>query len=303
MHSSGDLLADLRYRYAEAAFAEEDYGAAADLARQTLELAPNFAAAWFLLGQAEAWRGASEEAIAAFRQAVALDPQDSLGAGLRLAALGAVAPAQAMAPAYIRALFDEYAPRFDRHLVRSLGYRAPELLRDAVRRACSRRLREARFARMLDLGCGTGLAGRAFADLCETMVGIDLSPAMLAKARATKLYAELDSGDLLDWLRRRPESSADLVIAADVFVYIAELAPVFAEAHRLLDRGGMFAFTVQAHGGDGFVLGGDLRYAHAEPYLRRLATEAGLEPVLFERVSTRQDRGRDVPGLLVVLAH
>ncbi|HEU4520019.1 MAG TPA: methyltransferase domain-containing protein, partial [Microvirga sp.] len=110
----------------------------------------------------------------------------------------------------------------------------------------------------------------------------------------------LHEGDLVGFLRSRPAASADLVVAADVFVYVADLAGVFAETRRVLERGGLFAFTVQAHAGAGVVLGEDARYAHGEPLLRDLADAAGLAVVLFERVSTREDRGEPVPGFLVV---
>lgn len=305
LRSSGDLIADRRYRYAEAAFAEDDFAAAADLARQTLELAPDFAAAWFMLGQSLAAAGDDAgrgEAIAAFQRALALDPEDGLGARLRLAALGIGPPEEAMQQGYVRALFDDYAPRFERQLVRSLAYRGPGLLHDAVRRACSLRLRAFRFGRALDLGCGTGLAARAFAAECQAILGVDLSPAMLARAGETRLYADLATGDLTAWLRGQPDGSADLILAADVFVYVADLAPILVETRRVLARDGLLAFTVQAHEGAGIVLGEDLRYAHAEPLLREACTAATLDIVLFEPVSTRQDRGRDVPGFLAVCA-
>jgi predicted TPR repeat methyltransferase len=91
------------------------------------------------------------------------------------------------------------------------------------------------------------------------------------------------------------------VVAADVFVYMAALDAVFRETHRVLGREGLFAFTVQAHEGEGFILGQDARYAHGETYLRRLAEIAGFAVVILERVSTREDRGVPVPGLLAVL--
>jgi predicted TPR repeat methyltransferase len=301
MRSSGDLLADRRYAYAEGVLEEGDATAAADLARQTLELAPSYGPAWFLLGKAlEIVEGGREEALAAYREALRLEPGDSLGAGLRLAALGALEPAGAMSPDYVRALFDEYAVRFDRHLRRSLAYRGPELLHDAVRRACSRRLRPFAFELALDLGCGTGLAAELFRPECRRLAGVDLSPAMVRKAAGKHVYDELASGDLLAWLRDRPEGGADLSLAADVFVYVADLAPVFAATWRALKPGGLFAFTVQAQAGEGVVLGDDQRFAHGERHLRDLAAAVGLMPVLAEAVSTRQERGQDVPGLLFV---
>lgn len=299
--SSGDLLADRRYAYAEAALADGDSAAAADLAGQALELAPRFAAAQALLGRAWAGLGRREAAIAALREALSLQPDDALGVGIDLARLGALAPEEALTDGYVRALFDEYAPRFDRHLVDSLSYRAPELLRDAVLRAAQGRSTAFRFARVLDLGCGTGLVARAFAGLCETIAGVDLSPGMLAGAERTGLYARLHEGDILAFLRGEASGSADLVVAADVFVYVARLEPLLAEAARVLRRRGLLAFTVQAHGGGGVVLGEDARYAHSERSVRGAADAARLRPAVFEPAATRRDRGRDVPGHVVVL--
>ena len=301
MPGSGDLLADRRFAYAEASFEDGDFAAAADLARQVLELAPGYAPAWFLLGKSFVEAGADRaEAVSAFRSALAHDPADVLGAKLRLAQLGAADPHGAMSPAYVRELFDEYAIRFDRHLRQSLRYRGPEVLLDGVRRACSRRLAPVRFAAALDLGCGTGLAAELFRPVCQHLAGVDLSPAMVKRAAAKKLYDELAVGDLTGWLAGRPERSADLVLAADVFVYVADLRPVFAGVAAALRPDGLFAFTVQAHAGEGVVLGDDQRYAHAEAYLREVTADVGLTPAVVEPCTTRQDRGADVPGLLMV---
>ena len=299
VRSSGDFRADRRYEYARAAFEERDFEAAADLARQVIELTPGFAPAHAMLGRSAAELGLREEAVTALRQALALEPEDVLGVRLDLARLGALAPGEAITDGYVRALFDDYAPKFDRHLTGSLAYRGPELIADALRRACSKRLREYRF--VLDLGCGTGLMAQALEGVFSSMEGVDLSPRMLEKAEKTKLYDALHEGELVSFLAARPSAEADLVVAADVFVYMAALDAAFREAHRVLKREGFFAFTVQAHEGDTFILGEDARYAHSEAYLRELADAVGFTMVIFERVSTREDRGVPVPGFLVVL--
>ena len=300
-HSSGDFLADRRLSYAQAALAEGDAGAAADLAEQALERAPGFVAALALLGRARAAQGQRDAAVAVLNRALASTPDDALGLRLDLAHLGALPLEEAITDEYVRALFDDYAVRFDRHLVEGLKYRAPELIQAAVSRTCSARLRPFRFRRLLDLGCGTGLMAKAFLGIADTMVGVDLSPRMLAKAASTRLYDSLHEGDLVAFLEVESEGTADLVVAADVFVYLARLEAAFARVRRVLEPGGLFAFTVQAHAGEGITLGEDARYAHGERHLRDLAADTGFGISLFEAVSTRQDRGVDVPGWLVVL--
>ncbi|WP_425487058.1 methyltransferase domain-containing protein [Microvirga makkahensis] len=299
--SSGDVLADRRYEYASAAFDERDFEAAADLARQVLELAPRFAPAHALLGRALAELGSKGEAVEALCRALDLEPEDVLGVRLDLARLGALPADEAMSGGYVRALFDEYAPKFERHLTKSLAYCGPELIADGLRRACSRRVRDYRFGPTLDLGCGTGLMGQALDGLCASLVGVDLSPRMLEKAERTKLYESLHETDLVSFLKRCADAEADLVVAADVFVYMAALDDVFRETHRVLRREGLFAFTVQAHEGEGFVLGADARYAHGERYLRELADANAFTTVILEGVSTREDRGVPVPGFLAVM--
>ncbi|MEE1657421.1 methyltransferase domain-containing protein [Microvirga sp. CF3062] len=299
--STGDFRADRRYEYARAAFDERDFEAAADLARQVLELAPDFAAAHAMLGRALAELGTREEAVYALRRALVLEPEDALGVRLDLARLGALAPDEAITQGYVRALFDDYAPKFDQHLTKGLAYRGPALIADALRRACSERSRDCRFGLTLDLGCGTGLMAQALDGSCSSFEGVDLSPGMLEKAEKTKLYDALHEGELVSFLSGRANAEADLVVAADVFVYMAALDATFREAHRVLKREGLLAFTVQTHEGEGFILGADARYAHSEAYLRDLAEVVGFKVVIFERVSTREDRGVPVPGFMCVL--
>ncbi|GJD62708.1 class I SAM-dependent DNA methyltransferase [Methylobacterium frigidaeris] len=303
--SSGDLLADRRYAWAEAALAEGDAGAAADLAAQVLERAPGYGPAWLLLGRARAADPALRgEAAAAFRAALALDPEDPLGARLHLAELGEgeldLAAEEAISPAYVRALFDGYAGRFERHLVEGLGYCGPALIRAALERL---RGPDVQFGHVLDLGCGTGLMARALDGMAGTLAGVDLSPGMLAEARRSGLYARLHEGDLRDVLTTEPPESADLAVAADVFIYLREIGPVLRETARVLVPDGLLAFTLQGHAGErDAVLGADGRYAHGVESLREDAAAAGLTVALLEPAEIRRQNGAGVPGWLVVLA-
>jgi predicted TPR repeat methyltransferase len=298
--SSGDVLADRRYDRAKAHAAEGDVATAADLLAQALERAPGFASAWFALGEIRAQGGDRVGAVAAFRAARAADPADRHGAALHLARLGAAEPAAAMTPAYVRALFDQYAPDFDRALVEGLGYRGPMVLCDALRAVAAARHRPFRFERAVDLGCGTGLVAEALCDWCGAIAGVDLSPAMVAAARRKGLYVEIAVGDMVAFIAGRAKSSCDLVVAGDAFVYLADLAPVCRAVAHALAPDGLFAFTVETHAGTGVVLGEKLRYAHDVEHVRAALDAAGLVPFDIDPVSTRSENGAPVPGLAVV---
>jgi len=308
--SSGSLLADRRYAYAAAAAADGDSAAAIDLFGQAIELAPDWAAAWFALGcalsrlahHAPDAGALQRQAIGAFAKVLTLDPADCMGAGVRLAQLEQRHSDGAMSAAHLTALFDQYASGFDEHVVKALDYRGPALLRQATESVCAGRQRPWRFHRMLDLGCGTGLAAAPFRGAVGCMVGVDLSAAMIEIARQKAIYDCLVEGNLAAFLSSEEPASADLIIAADVFVYVGELASVFAAAARILIAGGLFAFSVQSREGEGFVLGEDLRYAHSAGYLAATASMSGLEVMHLAAASTRKDRGVDVPGLVAVLA-
>jgi predicted TPR repeat methyltransferase len=299
--SSGDMVADRRFDYARDLQRSGDLVAAEDLFVQATDLAPGFATAWFTLGDVREQLGDRAGAIVAFRTAELTDPGDRNGAGLRLMRLGA-ADIGGMRPTYVTALFDQYAPRFDAALVDHLGYRGPALLLAAVMITRTDAGRPPVFGRAIDLGCGTGLAARAFAAIVDDIVGIDLSPRMIERARATGLYAELAEGEIVDGLKRRADSSADLILAADVMVYVHDMAPLLAEVARVLTSGGLFAFTVESHAGEGVMLGEGLRYSYGEAYVRTLIATAGLTLDRLESASSRTEGGTQVAGLVVVAA-
>jgi predicted TPR repeat methyltransferase len=299
--TSGDLIADRRYEFARDLQLKGDLPAAADLLVQAVELAPKFVSAWFTLGEIRQQLGEHDGAIAAFRKAREADPNDPHGASLKLMRLGAE-ELSAMPPAYVRTLFDQYAPRFDRALIDDLGYRGPSVLFKTVLAARHAVKKPAFFKRAIDLGCGTGLAASAFAKEVDHFIGIDLSPGMIEKARATGLYAELEVGDMLESLRAKPEASADLVLAADAMVYVADLVPVLTEIRRVLAAFGLLAFTLERNAGEGVIIGEGLRYAHSPHYVRNALMAAGLKLSQLEEQSFRTENNVPVPGLVVVAA-
>jgi len=297
--SSGDLIADRRFEFARDLQLKGDLVAAADLLEQAIELAPKFASAWFTLGEIRERLGQREGAIAAFRRSREADPDDRHGASVRLMRLGAENLSE-MPKGYVQTLFDQYAPRFEAALLGDLGYRAPQLLFKAVLAACLAEKKPAFFKRAIDLGCGTGLAASTFAREVDHFVGIDLSPKMIDQARTTGFYETLEIDDMVQALQRKPDASAELILAADVMVYVSDLMPVLGEVKRVLTVGGLVAFTLETHSGEGVVIGEGLRYAHGAEYVRKAVSGADLELLSLEEASPRTEDNQPVFGLVVV---
>ncbi len=280
-----------------ALLASDAAGDAVDAFRAALELDPGNAEARFCLAEALEAAGDSAAAIESFRACLSLDPDDRLGAVARLARLGAVAPLARLPAAYVRTLFDQYAGRFDDALVGGLNYCGPQLLCRALDRAPPM---PAGGLVVLDLGCGTGLAGLAIRDRAAWLEGIDLSPEMIARARARGVYDALRIADLVTALETAGRRY-DLILAADVLIYFGDLAPVFAAAAKALRPGGRFALTTEHADGTGYRLGDHLRFAHSVPYLHQTSAQAGLAIELLEPGSSRTEARQPVPGLVAVL--
>lgn len=191
---------------------------------------------------------------------------------------------------YAGALFDQYADEFQDHLLAQLNYAAPETLLKPLL-SDGRRLGLA-----LDLGCGTGLCGRLIAPHADAIDGVDASRAMVERARASGAYREVAHGDLLGFLRAGA-APADLIVAADVFIYVGPLDEVFAAAAARLAAGGSFAFSVeQADPGRDLQLRPSLRYAHSRQLIERLAAAHGLVVQAIEAGPIREEQGRSVMG-------
>jgi predicted TPR repeat methyltransferase len=300
--SSGDLVADRRYKWALDYLARGDHAGAADILQQVVELVPRFAPAWFALGLLRESGGDRDGAIAALQAAGEADPDDCQGARLHLARLGAGAMTPAMNATYVRRLFDHYASDFEASLLQRLDYRGPLLLFDAVQSTAQAAGRSPHFAAMLDLGCGTGLAGAAFRPAVDGLVGVDLSSVMIEQAARKAIYDRLETGDLVDFLAAESarRASYDLVVAADVFVYLDDLSAVAKAVRRVLGPAGLFAFTVETHAGEGVLLRDTLRYAHGLAHVRAALAGAALGVSHLAEVATRTEKGEPVPGLLVV---
>jgi predicted TPR repeat methyltransferase len=235
------------------------------------------------------------DALITYRRLLALRP-DHAEARHMVAVLAGEAPEKAN-EAYVAALFDAFADSFDEKLVGWLDYRAPQHVAGAVRAALGA---EAAVMRAIDLGCGTGLLAPELRGLVRRLDGIDLSPKMIDKARARRLYDDLVVGEIVAALQKR-KGAYDLVAAADVLSYFGDLRVLFEAVHDGLQDGGLFVATVEKGSGARYQAGKTGRYQHGEAYLRKRAAEAGFVVLSLDEIELRKEENKPVFGYVFVL--
>lgn len=317
----GGLLA--RLTLVKAFLAAGDTDGALAQAREAVSLNPDVAVAVMALGEALLGAEALPAAIAELQRALRLDPDLArarvliatawLNAGeadkalenLRalenpppemLAACAAIKAAPRSDPGYVRHLFDQFSADYDERMIGQLAYAAPQILFDLAGMVMAGRDKLA----ILDLGCGTGLAGAVFRPLAVRLDGVDLSPAMIEKARARGIYDGLQVADLQKALAVG-DPRYDLILAADTLVYLGDLEPVFQAVGRRLLPDGYFLFTVEKAEGTGFELGPKRRWRHSEAYLRGLAEQNGLALAGLVAAAPRREANQPVEGFAVAL--
>ncbi|MFL6601967.1 MAG: tetratricopeptide repeat protein [Steroidobacteraceae bacterium] len=334
---------------------ERDFERAELCARKAIEISPEFANAWANLGMTLRARNACEDALVAWGRALDLqpgmrniaisyghllyrldrqqealefytrwqssDPEDPIPRHMLAAVGGAERPSRA-SDGYVRATFDDFAESFDRNL-EELGYRAPQLLFDAVTQAGVLQSQETLIRApasaadvrshpqnldVLDIGCGTGLCGPLLRPLARRLVGVDLSPNMLSKAAARAVYDQLNCAELTQWLAECGQQFG-LAVAADVLCYFGDLSAAFANARAVLAPGGCFACSLEAlpatvgdnaPAAEPFVLRPHGRYQHDRKYVEAALTAAGLDIVSISNQTLRHERQDAVVGLVVV---
>lgn len=262
---------------------------------QALVHAPNLAEACSQRAHALRDMGQTAAAIAGYERALQLGADPELH-HYYLAALRPDRPLVNAPAAYVQTLFDQYADDFEAHLVGQLGYQGHRVLLQHLPTEPG-----ARFERVWDLGCGTGLCGTLIRPHADHLTGVDLSPAMVAKSRGLGVYDRLHAQELVDFLKQTTEL-ADLVLAADVFIYVGQLEAVFEALSPRVRSGGWLAFTIEEADPDFEVqLHSSLRYAHALTYLEKLAALHGWHGSRVHRAPLRLDQAQPLMGAYVYL--
>lgn len=140
-------------------------------------------------------------------------------------------------PGEVAGRYDDWALTYDDDLA-SWSYRGPEIVADTLV------ARLPASSSVLDVGCGTGLVGRAlrFRGVTGRIVGLDISQASLDLAQQHGAYDSLHQADLQ---QRLPldDDSVDATVCCGVMTYLPEVESVWREFARVVRPGGLVVVT------------------------------------------------------------
>ena len=262
--------------------------------KQAVAIDENFSAAYNNLGVALKSQGDINGATEKFVKALDLDPGCSSSKHMLAAMRGELtskAPRE-----YVEPLFDRFAYDFDDHLTRNLGYTIPQVFASLI----SLEFEGAQVESALDLGCGTGLSGKAIRECCNFLVGIDISRGMLEQARNKRIYDELSQTDMLVYLKQT-ELNFDLLLCLDALVYIGDLQELFELVKTKNKRSGYFGFSTEHREEGGVCLEKSGRYSHSKAYVEELCEKLGFDLIRFTEAPLRKEKKETLTGGVYLL--
>jgi predicted TPR repeat methyltransferase len=241
--------------------------------------------------------GAVDEAHDVFRQWEEREPGNPIATHLMAACTGRDVPERA-SDGYVERVFDNFADGYDENL-RDLEYRVPEWIGVVLPEYLA--ARDGKLS-VLDAGCGTGLCATVLRPYAGRLTGVDLSSAMLERAREQGRYDELVRAELTSFLGTR-EAAHDLIVSADTLVYFGALEAVLGAASRALRPGGLLVFTAESAEDlpdAGYRLNAHGRYSHSREYIERAIAGAGLILAAVRSGGLRKEGGHPVDGWMVI---
>ena len=279
------------WREAQDALGKGDTARAVACLEKVVAADPANVEAYRALGRILRLAGRPDDAAAWYRRCLDVAPGDAI-ATMGLVALGR-APAPSRLPnEVVLYVFDGNAESYEANM-RSLGYSGPAVALDLLRKVVGA---EDGSLDVLELGCGSGLFGPLARRFARRLVGVDLSPRMLALAAGKQVYDELIESELVEYLATAADKF-DVVVAVNVLMYFGDLAPLAEGVARVLRSGGSFLFDVEKGEGPapGFHVSG--RYTHSRDLLERALLPRGFTFARFEEAAMRTERGVPVAAL------
>jgi predicted TPR repeat methyltransferase len=237
-----------------------------------------------------------EQAISHYQKVLELQPNNIEVEYILKALLPATSSMPKHAPLkFVKNLFDQYAPHFEKHLLKFLNYQAHLKLYQA----CVNVINLKDDLVIVDLGCGTGLCGELFRKNAKKLIGIDISENMITIAKEKNIYDELITSDMTAALKKLKH--IDLILAADVFGYIGDLSEVFNASYDALKEHGYLAFTVEKGEHHDYELQKSTRYAHSRSYIEHLAKQCHFKVIKTLESEIRKQRQTPVMGYIFLL--
>ena len=259
-------------------------------------LAPEREDHWYALGELAHILGRRERARTAYEEYISRQPDDAEVTQILIALRDEPPPSRA-SDKCIEQIYARFADSYEDNMCADLHYQAPERLKESL----ESHVAVLQDLDVLELGCGTGLAGRHLRQFARRLAGVDLSPEMIDKAKLTGLYDPLELSEITMWLNTPRTTRFDLIVACDALIYFGDLQQVIVPASRLLRPGGHYAFTLEFGDTFPFRLTDSGRYSHTREYVREVARDAGLTVVNLTEGFLRHEYGEPVTGLIVVL--
>ena len=261
---------------------------------RAIEIQPDYAEAYYHLGIAYQRAANESMSIKSFKRA--LDIQPNYGEAQHM--LNSLSGYRSKEPPrqYVEKLFDDYAENFDKSLVEELGYRLPFFLKDFIQEL---NLTNAKFEKVIDLGCGTGLLGDELRNFSENITGVDLSQNMISKARERGIYDNLIVGDIVDTLRSTREKY-DLFIALDLLIYIGDIVNITNAIKDCCQKNSFFILSIESQKDGDYSLLKTGRYSHSLEYVLSITSD-NFRLINAKEVNLRKENGKWVPGQIIVL--
>lgn len=264
--------------------------------KRTVELTPEDWSAWYDLGEIAQCLGKREEARTAYQKYFDHNPDDGEIEHL-LIALRDDAPPPRASDRAIQHIYKNFAASYESIMLDALGYVGPERMKEALTAVIG----EKGDLDVLDLGCGSGLAGTMIKPRAAKLTGVDLSPEMIELARARGIYDRLEVGEITQWLDR-DGGSYDLILTCDCLIYFGDLTPIITAAATRLKPGGHLALSSELGSRHPYFLTDTGRYNHHPDHVRDVAAAAGLTVARIDESFLRHEYGEKVMGVFSVLA-
>ena len=254
---------------------------------------PNDALLFNMIGGCYAALGEADMSIQNYEKALALKPNYAIPKHMMNSLTGNTS--KEPPKEYVKNLFDDYAQKFNDSLVEKLQYKLPFIIKEFIYKLNNSK---SKFKKVIDLGCGTGLAGSDLRKIGDNLTGIDLSSNMIDKARKLDIYDSLIVGDIVEQLELL-EEKYDLFVALDVFIYIGEPTNFFKAVKKRCNKNSLFIFSIETQEDEGYSLLKSSRYAHSHSYILDVASN-GFRLVDSHNVKLRKEGNNWIDGKIYI---